>query len=79
MYYLLDKFYGNLSINEYRELLSKNRLFMVIDKPLTQVLPEIHEDNDDYIINNKIIPSNSFQFKNAMSKDDIINKNFGLS
>jgi len=46
-YYLLDKFYGNLSIQEYRKLLKTDHLYMVIEKPLTRILPELHEDNDE--------------------------------
>ena len=57
-YYTLDKFFGNLTIDEYRSLFKTNRLYILIDKPITRSLPEIHEDNDDFIINNKIIPTN---------------------
>jgi hypothetical protein len=46
-HYLLEKFYGNLSIQEYRKLLRTEHLLLVIDKPLTRILPELHEDNDD--------------------------------
>jgi hypothetical protein len=46
-HYLLDKFYGNLTIQEYRKLLKTEHLLLVIDKPLTRILPELHEDNDD--------------------------------
>ena len=38
------KFYGNLSIQEYRKLLKSEHLLCVLDKPLTRVLPELHED-----------------------------------
>ena len=62
-FYLLDKFYGNLSIQEFRSLLRNERLFLVVDKPLTRILPELHEDNDDFIINNKIIPANTLVIK----------------
>jgi hypothetical protein len=62
-HYMLEKFYGNLTINEYRDLFKCDRLFVMIDKPLTRILPEFHEDNDDYIINNKIIPSNNYSIK----------------
>ena len=62
-FYLLDKYYGNLSIQEYRSLLRNERLFLVVDKPLTRILPELHEDND-FIINNKIIPGNTLLIKN---------------
>lgn len=57
-HYMLDRFYGNLTIQEYRSLLKKDRLFLILDKPLTRILPELHEDNDDFILNNKVIPSN---------------------
>lgn len=82
-YYVLDKYYGNLSIQEYRSLLKNERLFLVVDKPLTRILPELHEDNDDFIINNKIIPSNSYQIKKKLvkkqqNKSSILNENFGL-
>ena len=81
-YYMLDKYYGNLSIQEYRTLLRGERLFLVVDKPLTRILPELHEDNDDFIINNKIIPSNAYQIKKKMqkktSKHNILNEHFGV-
>jgi hypothetical protein len=48
-YYLLEKFYGNLSIQEYRKLLKTEHMLLVIDKPLTRILPELHEDTDDFI------------------------------
>ena len=49
-YYLLDKFYGNLTIQEYRKLLKTEHMLLVIDKPLTRILPELHEDNEDMAI-----------------------------
>ena len=82
-YYMLEKYYGNLTIQEYRSLLRNERLFLVVDKPLTRILPELHEDNDDFIINNKIIPSNNYQFKNRLqkkqNKNNILSERFGLS
>jgi hypothetical protein len=80
-YYMLDKYYGNLTIQEYRSLLRNERLFLIVDKPLTRILPELHEDNDDFIINNKIIPSNNCQNtkKSKNSKNNILNNNFGLN
>jgi hypothetical protein len=49
-YYLLDKYYGNLSIQEYRKLLKTEHLLSVVDKPITRILPELHEDNDELIM-----------------------------
>lgn len=48
-YYLLDKYYGNLSIQEYRRLLKTEHLLMVLEKPMTRILPELFEDNDNFI------------------------------
>jgi hypothetical protein len=83
-HYMLEKFFGNLKIQEYRTLLRSERLFLIVDKPLTRILPEFHEDNDDFIINNKIIPSNNYQVKRRpqkkppQSKSHIMNEKFGL-
>jgi hypothetical protein len=82
-FYLLDKYYGNLSIQEYRSLLRNERLFLVVDKPLTRILPELHEDNDDFIINNKIIPANTLLIKKKLqkkpqTKNNILSEKFGL-
>jgi hypothetical protein len=82
-FYMLEKYYGNLSIQEYRALLKNERLFLIVDKPLTRILPELHEDNDDFIINNKIIPSNTYQIKkkhqNKQTKNNILTERFGLT
>jgi hypothetical protein len=84
-YYMLDKFYGNLSIQEYRSLLKNERFFLIVDKPLTRVLPELHEDNEEFILNNKIIPSNNnnnlknrFQ-RRKPNKNSILNEKFGIN
>jgi hypothetical protein len=50
-YYLLDKFYGNLSIQEYRKLLKTEHMLLVIEKPMTRILPELHEDNEEIVLN----------------------------
>ena len=82
-YYMLEKYYGNLSIQEYRSLLRNERLFLIVDKPLTKVLPELHEDNDDFILNNKFIPSN-YNVKSKVqrkmpNKNNILNEKFGVN
>jgi hypothetical protein len=83
-FYMLEKYYGNLSIQEYRSLLRNERLFLIVDKPLTRILPELHEDNDDFILNNKIIPSNNYHVKARLqkkkqNKNSILNEKFGIS
>jgi hypothetical protein len=47
-YYTLDKYYGNLSIQEYRQLLTYERLILIMEKPLTKIYPELHEDNNEF-------------------------------
>jgi hypothetical protein len=81
-YHMLEKYYGNLSIQEYRSLLRNERLFLIVDKPLTKILPELHEDNDDFILNNKIIPSNNYNVKTRLqrkkqNKNLILTEKFG--
>ena len=46
-FYFLDKFLGNMTPEEFREMNrgGKHLLYM-LDKPLTRVLPEIHEEKD---------------------------------
>ena len=63
-YYVLDKYYGNLSIQEYRKLLRNDRLLMIIDKPLTRILPELHEENNDFLsMKNSTTNNSSYQIK----------------
>jgi hypothetical protein len=58
-YYLLDKFYGTLTIKEYRDLFKTDQLLIVVEKPLTHIFPELYEDNADFILNQRTIPSNT--------------------
>lgn len=46
-HYLLDKFYGNLTIQEYRKLMKTDHMLLVIEKPMARILPELHENTDD--------------------------------
>jgi hypothetical protein len=81
-YYMLEKYYGNLTTQEYRSLLRNERLFLVVDKPLTRIMPELHEDNDDFIINNKIIPTNNIKLRKIQrkqTKTNILSERFGLN
>lgn len=46
--YVLNKYFGTLSIEEYRALLRTGKHMMVIDKPITKVYPEVHVDNHEF-------------------------------
>jgi hypothetical protein len=74
-YYTLDKYYGNLSIQEYRQLLTYERLLLIIDKPLTKIFPELHEDNNDFetLYENKLV----LKKINKIEKNKIISNVFG--
>ena len=50
-HFMLDKFYGNLSIKEYRHLLKTDNILTIMEKPMTRILPEMHEDNDEFLLN----------------------------
>jgi len=91
-HYLLDKFYGNMTIQEYRKLLKTEYLLQVLEKPMTRILPEVHEDNDDFLLN--VYGGVKQQIKNTggvykvkrqsekqkgPTKNSIVRTNFGLS
>lgn len=57
-FYMLDKFYGNLTIQEYRSLFKREHCFLILDKPLTRVMPELYEENEN-IIHSKILNNNN--------------------
>jgi len=79
-FYLLNKFYGNLTIQEYRKLFQSEQMIYIVNKPLTHILPELYEDNNDFLLNNKIIPTNSVNIKkNKPLKSNIINNAFGIT
>ena len=75
-YYTLNKFYGNLSIQEYRKILKNERMYMIVDKPMTKILPELYEENNDIpniysnILNNReTYKKSNFRLKrNQMKK-----------
>jgi hypothetical protein len=79
-YYTLDKFYGNLSIKEYRELSKGDQLLIVAEKPLTHVFPELYEDNSDYALNQRTNHASSYKLKRNVvtsTKTSVLD-NFGI-
>ena len=80
-YYTLNKFMGNITIEEYRNLFEYEKMLLVIEKPLTRNLPQLVEDNDNFQIaqkNSKINTYSNMRKKNAVSKNDILTNNFGI-
>ncbi len=84
-YYLLDKYFGTLTIGEYRKLLRNDRLLMVIDKPLTRIFPELHEETNNFMMTTQNDTTSSGIYKvkkksnNPITKNSIVNENFGAS
>jgi hypothetical protein len=86
-YYFLDKYYGNMSIREFRELSKSQHMLLCIDKPVTRVLPEIHEDNDKIQLNStpSIQGRGNYKVKRqsekkaGLSRNAILRDNFGVS
>ena len=91
-FFLLEKYYGNLSIQEYRKLLRTEHLLSVIDKPMSRILPELVEDNDNFVLNiygNSSKPEqqhkNVYKVKRqsekgaSQSKNSIIKEKFGIA
>ena len=87
-FYTLENYYGNLTIQEYRKLLTNNRLIMVVDKPMAKMLPEIYEENNEIpdILNNVITnktKNNSSKYalkskEKFKTKSAILKTNFGV-
>ena len=46
-HYLLDKFCGNLTIDEYRNLMGQDKVIFLMDKPLSRNYPELFEENNE--------------------------------
>ena len=91
-YFLLEKYYGNLTIQEYRKLLKTEHMLLVIEKPMTRILPELHEDNEEFTTNiygGKVTSTTNtsgvYKVKKSTdkpkgpSKSTIIKENFGFS
>ena len=56
-HYLLDKYYGSMTIDEYRELLGSSKRLIVVDKPLTRAVPHLFDDMDE-MCDPSLLPSN---------------------
>ena len=79
-YYTLEKYYGNLTISEYRKLFEYDRLLFIVDKPMTRILPELHEDNSDFLLKTKGMSSGNLRIKKQTQKNSknlIVHEKFG--
>lgn len=67
-YYTLEKFYGALTIQEYRKLLKTDHMLLTIDKPMTRMLPELHEETDETILNVGKTTTGTYKVKRQSEK-----------
>ena len=87
-YHTLDKYYGNLTICEYRKLLKNDRILIVVDKPLTKILPELHDERNEMpLIYTTLLSKNRnlgvhYRLKRKepkYSKNNILNSAFNIT
>ena len=81
-FYTLNKYYGNLTIQEYRKLMNNELVIMVIDKPITKIIHEIFETNNELPnVNNNLLYENNkpirmLASKTIKSKKEILENTF---
>jgi hypothetical protein len=52
-HYLLSKFGGTLSIQEYRASLRTDKILLIVNKPLCSIYPELIQSNNDFVMTSK--------------------------
>jgi hypothetical protein len=74
-HYTLHKFYGELSIIEYRKLLKTPQQLTLIEKPMTRVLPELHDEYSNRM-NNQYKVKRASEYNNEVSKMELLRNKF---
>lgn len=86
-YHTLEKYYGSLSIGEYRKLFKNDRILVIVDKPLTKILPELHDEKNEIppiytnLLKKHHVPTVHYRLKRSIpkhSKNNILNSTFNL-
>lgn len=83
-YYFLDKFYGTLTIQEYRKLINSSYFMLCMEKPITRILPEIQEEFDTSVSTSNTNRGNYKVKKNSekvqtQNRNTILKNNFLIS
>lgn len=60
-HYLLTKFGGTLSIQDFRASLRTDKVLMIVNKPLCAVYPELIQSNNEFMITSKIPKSENYK------------------
>lgn len=74
-HFTLNKFMGNLSIEEYRDLCNYDKCLLIVNKPMIRVLPQLFDDNSNYQIHQKNNKINSYNLSKTTEKTDFFNIN----
>jgi len=75
-FYFLEKYYGNMTIQEFRKMSKTTHVMMCIDKPVTRILPEIHEDSEQFILNGTTSQfRGNYKVKKQSEKTTGVNRN----
>ena len=73
-------YFSVFKLADYRQIIFVTNDDDWVDKPLTRILPELHEDNDDLFLLNSNTNSTSLKIKKksvAVSKNDVVSEKFG--
>ena len=79
-HYTLDKYMGNLSIDEYRKISAGGKLVTTLNYPMSRIMPELYEFNNDTYITESVKNSHKFKIKrkSKVDKSEILNNNFNI-
>lgn len=68
-FYTLEKYYGNLTIEEYRKTFTYDEMILLINKPITQIIPEIYQDNNEFNKNMNVMNN----FTGKVKQNSVLN------
>lgn len=72
-FYFLDKFFGNMSPTEFRKMSNTSHVMICVEKPVTRILPEIHEDIENHLTTGIISSESRGNFKVKKQSEKIKN------
>ena len=79
-YYTLDKYLGTMTIDEYRKISNGGKMITTLNYPMSRIMPELHEFNNDTDISETIKNAHKFKIKrkSKVDKTEILNNNFNV-
>lgn len=79
-HYTLNKYMGSLTIEEYRKISSSGKLVTTLNYPMSRIMPELCEFNNDTYVTESIKNSHKFKIKRKakVDKAEILNNKFNI-